>query len=498
MRALRGGAGVMWDSEVGGALNGDLEPAHVAAFVKRHCAVDVERVLLDVQPLLGGLESRAVARVQAEALVCQGSPRSFTFVVKRLDGPANRELAMYDLLAAAGNRAIPERVGVQAVGPATSYLFLEWIPAARWPWAEPGLVSHVLEQLASIHTALSAAPPGSLLGTWDYEAELLPTAEATLKTLELAVQTSALAGLRRLAPALRRVVGALPGMRRQLMSSTPLGQSMLHGDVHSGNVLIRDVSGARSAVLLDWARARPGSPLEDVSSWLESLGYWEPRVRQQRSRLLGHYLRARGLPAGAAREVHVWYWVAAASNALAGALKYHLHQAMRLADSAPDRQADAVRAARDYLRAIERADFLWRYSTGPQMVMIIESAHVAASVSPVHDGEAGIGGPEGLPAGGPDAIECAENLADNARVGDDDDPLASVFGGDAAYGPQDTSTEIAVALTAGPSEAVVDLPQIGLPQDRITVLHLGEGDTLEAATVDFPQQVECAGRQAQA
>src|SRR5919204_3565102 len=237
----------MWDSEVGGTVNGELEPAHVAAFVKRQCAGDVERVLLDVQPLLGGLESRAVARVQAEARVCRGSPRSFTFVVKRLDGPAKRELAMYDLLAAAGTRAIPQRVGVEAVGPATTYLFLEWIPATHWPWAEPALVSHVLEQLANIHAALSGALPGGSLGAWDYEAELMPTAEATLKTLEVAVQTSALAGLHRLAPALRRVVAALPGMRRQLMSSSPLGQSMLHGDVHSGNVLIREVTGRRSA-----------------------------------------------------------------------------------------------------------------------------------------------------------------------------------------------------------------------------------------------------------
>jgi aminoglycoside phosphotransferase (APT) family kinase protein len=90
------------------------------------------------------------------------------------------------------------------------------------------------------------------------------------------LQTAALASLRQQAPALRRVVAALPGMRRQLMSSSPLGQAVLHGDVHSGNVLIREVTGKRSAVLLDWARARLGSPLEDVSSWLESLGHWAP------------------------------------------------------------------------------------------------------------------------------------------------------------------------------------------------------------------------------
>jgi hypothetical protein len=215
-------------------------------------------------------------------------------------------------------------------------------------------------------------------------------------------------------------------------------------------VLIREVTGTRSAVLLDWARARPGSPLEDVSSWLESLGYWEPVVRQQRTRLLRHYLRARGLPAGAARDVYVWYWVAAASNALAGALKYHLQQAMRLAESAPGCQTDSVRAVRDYLHAIERADFLWRYAAGSQVVMIIEGAHVAGSVSPVHDSEAGIGGAEGFPAGGTDAVERAEDLTDDTRVGDNDDPFAAMFSGDSTYGAQDTAAEVAVALAAGP------------------------------------------------
>src|SRR5205807_4140039 len=139
-------------------------------------------------------------------------------------------------------------------------------------------------------------------------------------------------------------------------------------------------------VLLDWARARLGSPLEDVSSWLESLAYWEPGVRRQRTSLLRHYLRARGLPPAVVREAYVWYWVAAASNALAGALRYHLQQAMRVSESGSGRQVDAVRAVRDHLRAIERADFLWRYATGPQVVMIIEGAHIASSVSPAHDG----------------------------------------------------------------------------------------------------------------
>jgi aminoglycoside phosphotransferase (APT) family kinase protein len=473
----------MWDSEVGGIVCGELEPAHVAAFVRRQCAVEVERVVIDVQPLLGGLESRAVARIQAEAIICPDTVRSFTFVVKRLDGPGNRELAMYELLAATGARAIPELVGVQFVSPGTSYLFLEWIPTSRWPWAEHALVSHVLEQLADLHTALSVAP----LGAWDYESELLPSARATLDTLEMALDTRALAGLRRLSPAMRRVVAELPSMRRQLMASRPLGQAVLHGDVHSGNVLIREVSGTRCPVLLDWARARLGSPLEDVSSWLESLSYWEPGVRRQRTSLLRHYLHARGLPPGVLREAYVWYWVAAASNALAGALRYHLQAAMRVGESSPRRQADAVRAVRDYLRAIELADLLWRNEVVPQMVMIIKGAQVAGSVGPLHDCEAGVVGAEGLPTRGTDAVERAENLANHTSVSDDDDPLAAMSSGDSAYTVQNTLAEVAVALTTGPLEAIVDLPQIGAPQDRIALLHLGQWDAFEPPAVDLAQ-----------
>jgi len=477
----------MWDSEVGGIVCGELEPAHVAAFVRRQCAAEVERVLLDVQPLLGGLESRAVARVQAEAVICQDTVRTFTFVVKRLDGPANRELAMYELLASAGARATPQLVGVHSVSPATSYLFLEWIPTSRWPWAEPALVSHVLEQLAEIHAALSAAPLAGPLGAWDYESELLPSARATLDTLELAVETRQLAGLRRLAAPLRRVVEALPGMRRQLIASGPLGPAVLHGDVHSGNVLIREMTGSRSAVLLDWARARLGSPLEDVSSWLESLAYWEPGVRRQRTSLLRHYLRARGLPPAVVREAYVWYWIAAASNALAGALRYHLQRAMRVGDASPRRQAEAIRAVRDYLRAIELADLLWRHEVVPEVVMIIKGTHTAGSVAPLDDGQAGIVGTEGLPARGADTAERAEDLADHTRMGDDDDPLAAMFGSDRAYGAQDAAAEVTVALAAGPLEAIVDLPQIGVPQDRIALLHLGDRHAFEAPAVNLAQ-----------
>src|SRR5437660_465722 len=117
-------ARVMWDSDIGGsaAACGELEPARLAAFVRRQCAMDMGRVLLDVQPLRGGLEAAAVARISAESAAEQGQRRTLTFVAKRLDGRGHRELAMYEFLAAARAPAIPEFLGAQTVSPTSSYL----------------------------------------------------------------------------------------------------------------------------------------------------------------------------------------------------------------------------------------------------------------------------------------------------------------------------------------------------------------------------------------
>ena len=478
----------MWDSDVGGtAACGDLEPAQVAAFVRRQYIVDGGRVLLDVQPLQGGLEAVTVARVQAEAVADQGEGRRFTFVVKRLDGRGLRELAMYEFLATTRAPAIPEVLGVQAVSPTSSYLFLEWISASPWPWTKPALVAHVLERLAALHAALPVTGLAGPLSEWDYESELLFAAAATLDTLEAAVETGALLSLHRLIPVLRRVVAALPGMRSQLLSSGPLGRAVLHGDMHSGNVLVHGRSAQPSVVLIDWGRARLGSPLEDVSSWLESLGFWEPTLRQHRYALLQHYLRARGVPIGLGRRLYVSYWVAVACNALAGALRYHLLQALHTRESPSPRHIEAVRAVHDHVCAIEWADRLWRQAVLPQMVMLVKGPQVADPVCPVDHREAGVAGTEGFPASSAEAMERAQDLANDAGVGDDQDLLAGVCGGDGGDAAQDAPAELTVTLAAGPVESIIGLPQIGVPEEGIAPLYLNERDTFEPTAVNLAQ-----------
>ena len=93
--------------------------------------------------------------------------------------------------------------------------------------------------------------------------------------------------------------------------------------MHPGNVILR--GGANHDVtMIDWARARLGSPLEDVASWLHSLGCWEPEARRRHDTLMRMYLDARRERQDFSPSMRVDYWLASASNGLSGAIRYHL------------------------------------------------------------------------------------------------------------------------------------------------------------------------------
>jgi aminoglycoside phosphotransferase (APT) family kinase protein len=161
--------------------------------------------------------------------------------------------------------------------------------------------------------------------------------------------------VRRALPALRRVAASVAGMRRLLRREDPL-PGVLHGDVHSGNVILPS-DGARSRVVfLDWGRVRTGSALEDVGSWLKSLACWEPEALRRHDTLLRGYLEARGL--AWTRHLRRLYWIAGASNALSGALRYELAAAgdPKRGDAA---RARALGAAAAWMRIVRRADFCW-------------------------------------------------------------------------------------------------------------------------------------------
>jgi aminoglycoside phosphotransferase (APT) family kinase protein len=157
--------------------------------------------------------------------------------------------------------------------------------------------------------------------------------------------------------ALERLSSRIGPIRRQLAAFT--GTAVLHGDAHPGNALIpRSRNGAR-VVLLDWGRARAGSPLEDVSSWLQSLGFWEPQARRAHDTLLSRYIRYRAIGTGLTRQFRDAYWLAGACNAFAGALRYHL-SVMNDSSRAPRERVISRLAAADWLRIVRRADECWR------------------------------------------------------------------------------------------------------------------------------------------
>jgi Ser/Thr protein kinase RdoA (MazF antagonist) len=154
-----------------------------------------------------------------------------------------------------------------------------------------------------------------------------------------------------------RLVAALPEIRRVLLASAPHA-AWIHGDMHPGNVILRRGAAGAEPVLLDWARARPGSPLEDVSAWVQSLGHWEPQARRFHDTLVRAYLAARGLEPRLDRQFRRLYWLAVACNALAGALRYHVDTLGQA--RTPAQRATALTLTRKWLRVIRRADASWR------------------------------------------------------------------------------------------------------------------------------------------
>jgi aminoglycoside phosphotransferase (APT) family kinase protein len=300
-------------------------------------------------PLRGGLESPGIMRADVRR---QGA-RVGSFVAKPLLGASTRELHVYRLLErTARQRMAPALLGWHA-GQDQEHIFLEWVAGqSRWPWRNFDSLALVIEQLASLHGA-SAEPVEAALAEWDYEAELRESAYATLEAYNrMSFQRKSPAG-RPATAALARITEALPRLRGQLLAFA--GTTLLHGDAHPGNVVLT----RGNALLLDWSRARIGSALEDVCSWVHSVSFWEPEAKRRHDSLLRRYLLARGLPAALSRDFRDACSLAGASNALSGALHYHLAV---LEDPKTSRRAkdDSHRAAADWLRLIRRADTCFR------------------------------------------------------------------------------------------------------------------------------------------
>jgi hypothetical protein len=305
-----------------------------------------------VVPLSGGLEARGIAR----AVVYRGKKPAGSFVVKPFTGAASRELEVYRLLKATPHhhQLSPALLGWRHTGPNHGYAFLEWLRAeARWPWRNLDSSLLVMEQLATLHRQEMPSPFGAALAGWDYERELSESAHSTLEACRSTFRAGLRPGKRPMVRALERVVAALPRLRRELPGFT--GTALLHGDAHPGNVVLTRSAAGKRLVFIDWARARIGSPLEDVSSWVHSLSLWEPEAKRRHDTMLQRYLAARGSAAKISRTFRDACILAGACNALAGALRYHL-TVLTDPESSSRAQIDSYRAAADWLRIIRRAD----------------------------------------------------------------------------------------------------------------------------------------------
>jgi len=315
---------------------------------------------LERRPLRGGLEAAGIARVSARYVDHHGRRRVFTLVVKELEGATTRETLIYErLVVAHAAELAPRLLASHQAGPGRTVLYLEFVrPTSMWPWRQTGTAQGVLDRVARLHALRLDAAALAAMTAWNYEADLQQAAERTLTQLERVPRRSDHSPLRQGARWAHRVTASLPAMRRELLAFGPLGTRAIHGDLHPGNVLLRTQRGHGEAVLLDWGRSRLGSPLEDVSSWLQSLGCWEPEARRRHDTLQGSYLSARGLEPTLGTDLRAAYWLAGASNALAGTLLHHVSVVLDARATAAAR-AKAFYLAREWLRVLRRADAFW-------------------------------------------------------------------------------------------------------------------------------------------
>jgi hypothetical protein len=311
--------------------------------------------------LSGGLDSFGVYRVDVK-FAKGDSARTAQFVAKHLPESGMREADVYRGVAASpASRFAPRLLGT-AGGIGDVYLFLQWIrPNRQWPWRDRNATLAVLRRLAQLHaqplTDFAGMPAHSC-----FESEMHNSAASTAELYSRAFHRRRGTGLRPMRSAIRRIADDLTSIRRYLIQET--GAAPLHGDMHSGNVIIRTRQLRTDAMLLDWGRARVGSPLEDVASWLHSLGYWEPEVKKLHDTFIRHYLECAGRPHLLSRDMRRLLWLASASNAMAGALQYHLETMLDPALPVPVRESSAG-VARDWLRIIRTADRYWRLGDAP-------------------------------------------------------------------------------------------------------------------------------------
>ncbi|WP_274426700.1 aminoglycoside phosphotransferase family protein [Chelativorans sp. YIM 93263] len=304
--------------------------------------------------VFGGTEAVETSLVTARYRDPRDRAATMRTVVKRLEGRPAREAAVYETLVANHAPEIaPELLATRRQGPDGAIILLEAVRKTRaWPWGDAAVTSGMLTQLGRFHTSVRSNEVR--LPEWDFEHELVTMGNSAYTVLDQNRYNPEIGSLARNLRVIRRVIEALPGLRRQLLNEQPFGCRPIHGDVHPGNALVRRRRGQDHPVLIDWGRARMGSPLEDVSSWLQTLRFWEFEAQRLHDTYFRRYLSAFGMPRKLTDDVRAAYWIAGASNALAGALIYHLSVILDPKQPRANRKTSYY-VALDWLRIIRRA-----------------------------------------------------------------------------------------------------------------------------------------------
>lgn len=311
-----------------------------------------EQASLTFKNLSGGSEAAGVYHVAARYQEMSGRQQHQSFVLKHLRNRARREGVVFKALVEKyGSNIAPRLFGVLDDNTGT-YLGLEAIQrSTAWPWRNGDVTSSLMHRLGEFHASVSSVETD--LADWDYEAELRARATETGERLVQCRNDPDFVTLTRHVPTVERIIDELPRLRQMLTVAGPLRSRPIHGDVHPGNAIVRR-GGDPKPVLIDWGRARFGLPLEDVSSMLQSLRFYEPAALQRHDALFKDHLTGMGLDRRISEDLRGAYWAAGASNAFAGALNLHLMVASDTYRPSSKRRA-SFDAARDWLRIVRRA-----------------------------------------------------------------------------------------------------------------------------------------------
>ena len=325
-------------------------------FVRRFLArqnISANEPEVSINRLNGGLDSVGVWKVEVRFRRTQrGAHLKKDFVIKRATADSAEQFVHRRILPRAEMELAPALLAFERSESEQIFLFEFIPPAIIWPWREAENSRSVLTSLARLHEASFDHYPTEL----DYEAVLQRQGTQLLELLQSVPARSPLATLRKDARVVCRLVERLPRLRAELLENSSFPSCLIHGDVHSANVILRREKNRLRPVFLDWGRSRLGSPFEDVSSWLQSLGYWEPEARRRHDTLLRHYLVSRGRADKLTEDLRGAYWMAAACNVLAGAAVYHFSVANDPQQEGKKAGAVARAALADSLRVLRRAD----------------------------------------------------------------------------------------------------------------------------------------------